>query len=94
VLRINAGQDADDTPRLALEGRLAGAWVAELAAAVAASSTPGRRLVLDMAGVTFVDSEGVRLALRLAGQGVVLRDCSPFVRELLEGACDDRTSGG
>jgi hypothetical protein len=94
VLRITAGQDADATPRLVLEGRLAGAWVGELAAAVAAVNAPAGALVLDMAGVTFVDPEGVRLVERLAGQGVTFRDCSPFVRELLEGACDDRTSGG
>ena len=93
MLRITAARDAGVDSRLILEGRIAGAWVGELARACEAARVRGRGLVLDMAGVGFVDPEGVERIRRLVADGVVLRDCSPFVRALLEGACDDRASG-
>jgi anti-anti-sigma regulatory factor len=89
VLRITLTNHDDATATLTLEGRLAGAWVDELVNACAAAADGGGRLVLDMVGVTFVDPEGVRLVRRLSERGIAIRDCSPFVREQLEGACDD-----
>ena len=89
MLRITLRTDDDATPRLVLEGRLAGAWVDELVKACGAAAGEDGRLVLDMVGVTFVDPEGVRLVRRLSDRGIAIRDCSPFVREQLEGACDD-----
>jgi anti-anti-sigma regulatory factor len=93
VLRITAGADADATPRLTLDGRIAGAWVGELLKASEVAADAGHRFVLDMAGVSFVDPDGVRLVRRLLEEGAVIRNCSPFVREQLEGACDDGDPG-
>ena len=89
MLRITPGTEEDATPRLTLDGRIAGAWVGELRKARELAAAAGGRLVLHMAGVTFVDPDGVRLVRRLLEEGVVIRDCSPFVREQLEGDRDD-----
>ena len=90
MLRITV-QRGDDGTNLILEGRIAGPWVDELRRAVDVASD-GRPLVLEMAGVSFVAPEGARLVRRLAEAGAAIRNCSPFVREQLDGACDDDES--
>ena len=52
--------DATGQPRLALEGRLAGAWVCELGHSwhTARASHPNRTLSVDLTGVTFIDQAG------------------------------------
>ena len=129
MLRITLERREGDTARLSLEGTIAGPWVEELRRACKAAGVAGTPVVLGMAGVSFVDSEGARLGKlcrrsrrgrvdmdqhgrargrdrvrgrgrrvvdegdrlvrTLAEAGASVRDCSPFVRELLEGACDD-----
>lgn len=89
MLRITLERREGDTARLSLEGTIAGPWVEELRRACKAAGVAGTPVVLGMAGVSFVDSEGARLVRTLAEAGASVRDCSPFVRELLEGACDD-----
>lgn len=41
------------------------------------------RLVLDLKGVQFIDREGIELLKRWVGEGVVLRDGTPFIQALL-----------
>jgi hypothetical protein len=55
----------------------------ELDRACGTAGKDGRRLALDLSGVTFVDRPGVALLRRLAGRLVTLRNHSPFVAELL-----------
>jgi anti-anti-sigma regulatory factor len=56
---------------------LIGPWVAELRAVAAGSIT------IDLAGVRFVDSEGIHLLLALQSQGTRLQGASFFIQELL-----------
>jgi ABC-type transporter Mla MlaB component len=63
-----------------LEGRLVGPWVAELRKAARSVEGPLR---LDLAGVHFVDAEGLALLRRLRKAGATLRNAAPFVQELL-----------
>jgi hypothetical protein len=44
----------------------------------------GRRLILDLAGVLFIDRKGVALFHRLANRNVSIVNCSGFVTELLK----------
>ncbi|MFH0344601.1 MAG: STAS domain-containing protein [Chromatiales bacterium] len=94
MLRITPATKPADATYLMLEGRLVGPWVAELQAAVmAAGSSPGR-VHLDLAGVHYVDAQGLALLHRLEDQGVVLQTPSPFVQELLNTSLDAcRTEG-
>ena len=94
MLRITA----DDKPRVLsfrLEGRLEGAWVAELEKCwrgmVARAGTPAIRV--DLAGVTFVDAAGKAQLTAMHRQGAefIADDCltSAIVSEIVE----DDTSG-
>jgi hypothetical protein len=70
---------------LRLEGRVGGPWVDELARACDGVLRKGRRLTLDLAGTTFVDTHGAALLRRLHQHRVALVNCSPFVAEQLMG---------
>lgn len=81
MLKITQTQDATGASLLILEGRLLGPWVAELQTAVA--SIPPQTVQLDLAGVRFVDAEGLALLCRLEEQGARLLRASPFVQEAM-----------
>jgi len=87
MLRITAVQQSRGRTRLRLEGRIAGPWVGELARNCEAALRSDRPVTLDMAGVSYLDAEGLRLAGALRDRGVRLVGCSAFVTEQLQGAC-------
>ncbi len=73
MLRITVGRQ----PRritLTLEGRLLGPWVAALEEAWLATlrDRESRPIVVDLTGVTFVDSSGRELLLRMGHEGARL----------------------
>jgi anti-anti-sigma regulatory factor len=68
------------TDTLRLEGRLTGPWVDELRRLAAARPGP---LQLDLSGLTFADAAGAALLKDLAARGVVIRDSSRFLEQLL-----------
>ncbi|MGH6635809.1 MAG: STAS domain-containing protein [Gammaproteobacteria bacterium] len=85
MLRITPIENPEaGSQQLMLEGRLVGPWVRELQTAVlVAVSGPGP-VQLDLSGVHFADAEGLTLLHQLLDQGIVLREVSPFVEELLK----------
>jgi anti-anti-sigma regulatory factor len=83
MLRITPTDD-DGERTLRLEGRLVEPWVGELLGACRETAGAGRRLVLDLSGVTFVDAAGVACLRGLRDQGAALRGCSAFINELLK----------
>lgn len=70
MLRITVGE-APDKVTLKLEGRLTGAWVAELEDAWRATASNGtsRALCLDLAAVDAIDSAGRYLLLLIYDRG-------------------------
>lgn len=77
--------DLDSTrTTLRLEGRVTGASLSELERAYTECQQEGRHLVLDLAGVSFVDRVGVAALHGLSRNGIVFTGCSPFVSELLK----------
>jgi len=84
VLRITR-EARNGRTRLRLEGRVVGPWVGELAGSCARAPGEGAGLELELAGVSFLDRDGVRLVRRLASRGVTILGCSQFVRAQLEG---------
>jgi hypothetical protein len=94
VLRISPVEAPSSRVVLRLEGRIIGPWVAELRRACeTVLDQPGARLTLDLAGVTFLDPEGVALVRRLLGRQpdrVAAINGSPFVTEQLRGGRSDR----
>ena len=69
---------------LRLEGHLGGPWVGELRRSCERVLLEGKQLTLDLAGVSFIDRDGVRFLRSLKRTDVKLRNCSPFVALRLE----------
>jgi ABC-type transporter Mla MlaB component len=84
MLRITR-TDRDDTTTLLLEGRLTRSEREALDEACAACLADRRALVIDLAGIGFVDAAGVAALLAWRERSIELTGCSPFVRELLQG---------
>lgn len=68
-----------------VEGRLVGPWVTELRRSCEQAFDDGRRLILDLADVSFVDDEGLALLRSLRENRMALTNCSPFLSEQLRG---------
>jgi len=77
---------------LRLEGQVRGPWVEELRRAcehvLGENGHSGNRLVLDLAGVSFIDADGVALIRELTSRLVRVTSCSLFVAEQLKEVAD------
>jgi anti-anti-sigma factor len=85
MLRITT-QTRSDSLLLKLEGSLKGPWVDELekAWAALAKTAHGMTISVDLRSLSFVDSAGVDLLLRIQQEGAVLEGASTFVVSILE----------
>ncbi len=86
MLRISEMRSGKSHVLFKLEGRLVGPWVGELADASGRVLDAGRTLKLDLADVSYVDREGVKLLLMLQNRNAIFEGCSPFVLEELREA--------
>jgi len=84
ILKISTLESSRVGETLQLEGHLGGPWVEELRRSCDRVLAKSKRLTLDLAGVTFIDHEGVRLLKNLRQTNLELRNCSPFVALRLE----------
>jgi anti-anti-sigma regulatory factor len=85
VLRITI-QKASDVVLLKLEGSVKGPWVDELRKArrTAAEIAGGQPMSIDLDAVSFIDTRGRDLLLRMQREGVALKGASGFLRQVLE----------
>jgi hypothetical protein len=94
MLRISkrAAENESGATHLRLEGQVTGPWVEELRRVC--TDTSGNnghgqdQLVIDLAGVSFLDADGIALFHELAARRVVFTNCSSFVAEQLRGVAD------
>jgi hypothetical protein len=72
--------------RFRLEGKLSGLWVGELRQCwtTASSTTAGRRTVVDLREVDFVDEDGESLLGAMHWDGVELDASTPFIRAIVD----------
>jgi ABC-type transporter Mla MlaB component len=84
MLRISQSESEDHIVALRLEGQLIGPWIEELGNACERVLIQGKQLTLDLAGLSFVDCEGIALLRALAERRVAFANCSRFVAELLK----------
>ena len=86
MLKITLHDSADEL-RLRLEGKLSGAWVDELRQCweTASSTTAGRRTLLDLREVDFVDAGGEDLLSNMCLRGVEFHVASPLMRSVIDG---------
>jgi anti-anti-sigma regulatory factor len=92
MMRISPVQTSSQTVTLRLEGEVKGGWVAELRQSCEGVLFKGTELVLDLAGVSFIDQDGIALFHTLQERDVILRNASYFVAELLGVLNDDGRS--
>ena len=93
MLRISPATTEHESKRcLRLEGQVIGPWVEELrrvcAETLGNNGLGGNYLVLDLAGVSFLDADGIALFRELAGRRVSFTNSSPFIAEQLKGVAD------
>jgi ABC-type transporter Mla MlaB component len=94
MLRISKRAAADENAAtcLRLEGQVTGPWVEELRRVVteAAGSNGHTKgtLVIDLAGVSFLDADGLALFHELATRRARFTNCSSFVAEQLRGVAN------
>jgi anti-anti-sigma regulatory factor len=88
MLKITLHDSAREL-QLKLEGRLSGLWVHELEQCwlTASSTTQGRRTVVDLGEVDFVDPAGESLLARMHTQGVELMAVTPLIQAVLREVC-------
>jgi len=95
MLKITLHDTASEF-RLRLEGKLAGLWVRELSQCwqTAASTTAGRKTVVDLREVDFVDEEGQTLLCRMRQSGVKFLAGTPLIRDIVTrcATVEDRTT--
>jgi hypothetical protein len=77
---------------LRLEGHVTGPWVEELrrvcAETLGNNGHGGKSLVLNLAGVSFLDADGIALFRELAARRVSFTNSSSFIAEQLKGVPD------
>lgn len=67
-----------------LDGRLVNEWVELLRSSCEQAFQNQSHLILDLAGMSFADHEGVELLRQLERQQVTFINCSPFLREQMK----------
>ena len=85
MLKISLTETLDEAVTIRLEGQVRGPWVEELRRSCEPLLAKGRRLLLDLTEVSFVDTDGVALCRCLKDRDVTILRCSPFVAEQLKG---------
>ena len=69
---------------LELEGRLAGAWVEELATCWRQAVASNRRIALELNAVTFIDAAGRELLAEMHRQGIKLTATGCMTKSIIE----------
>jgi len=85
MLRITENSENVKTLRLRIDGTLTEICYPELESICARHQrNDGIVLLLDMAGVVFMQDEVARKLASLRGEGLRIINCSPFIETLLE----------
>jgi hypothetical protein len=84
MLKISIA-DSDKERRLILEGKLIAPWTTEVQRVCheARQSLRGREIGLDLKNLTVISQEGENLLAALMKEGIKVRGCCVFAREVL-----------
>jgi ABC-type transporter Mla MlaB component len=83
MMRISVVQSSSQAVTLRVEGEVKGRWVAELGRACEEAFSRDIRLELDLAGVSFIDIDGINLFRVLMDRQVAFTNPCPFIAEQL-----------
>jgi anti-anti-sigma regulatory factor len=85
MLRITKTLETKDTVRLRLDGTISTETLAELVQVCAPHQChSGQTLILDMAGVSFIDHDTAQKIAGMRTDSVRIINCSPFIAALLD----------
>ncbi len=85
MLRISENSENGHTIRLRLDGTIDAASYSDLEADCSrVHQTDGRTIILDMAGVIFMNDEAARKLAKLRSEHLRIINCSPYIETLLE----------
>lgn len=100
MLRVTTNaEEGQGKVTLKLEGKLAGPWVEEFERCWSSTVEKWKQVVVELAGVTFIDSKGKCLLAKIHGQGAKLVGTGLMTRSIIEeiSNCDEehkRTTEG
>jgi anti-anti-sigma regulatory factor len=83
MLRITEYREARNTLRLRLDGTISQTSFADLENACSRHRASREIIVLDMAGVVFMNNEVASRIVRLRSEQLRIINCSPFIETLL-----------
>ena len=84
MLRITERSESGNRIRLRLDGTLSAESYKEFAAILATHKrVDGRKIKLDLAGVTFMNDESARNIAMMPSEQLRIINCSPFIEALL-----------
>jgi anti-anti-sigma regulatory factor len=92
MLKISQALRSDGALVLCLEGQVLGPWVEELRRicdeTLSSNDCASPQLVLDLAGVSFLDANGIVLLRQLVTSSVSITNYSMFIAEQLKEVAD------
>lgn len=88
MMRVSVVQSSSQTITLRVEGEVKGRWVEELRRMCEESLSRHTQLILDLAGMTLIDVDGIALFRVLMDRRVVFANPSLFIAEQLGGSDD------
>jgi len=91
MIRISVVQSSSQTITLRVEGVVKGRWVEELRRMCEEFLSRRTQLILDLAGMSLIDVDGIALFRVLMDRHVVLANASLFIAEQLEGSNNTST---
>jgi hypothetical protein len=83
MLRLTRTQERPLQVTLKAEGRMVAEWVDLLEAECRELATGERRVLLDLADVSYVDRRGIEMLRQLTDGRISIVNCSPLLEELL-----------
>ena len=83
MLRLTSTIRLPNDVVLLLEGQIMVEWVGLLEDQCLELLAAGRTVLLDLAGVSYIDRRGARLLRSLASRSVILINCPPLVDQLI-----------
>jgi anti-anti-sigma regulatory factor len=90
MLRISEIFENFETVRLRLDGTISEKNFDEIQElCVRHGQIGGRTIIVDMAGVNFMNDAAANRLARLRRKSLCIINCSPFIAALLDAACDE-----
>ncbi len=99
MVRITLVETSSEKTRMKIEGRIVSDWIKTVDAECQQLLTQGRKVLLDLSGVIFIEADGASMIRALLEKGCVLWSCPLFIHHVLftqsleGGGRDERCNG-